>query len=102
MDRAGGAPPGPVLASAPVAGNKVVARYRDGRIVRGFVQDFFPNRESVHLAPAEGPAAGRPVLVALADLKAVFFVKDFQGDPQRIKSREFDPSRPAIGRQIRV
>jgi len=102
MDRDGGAPLAARASIRAVAGNRVVARYRDGRIVRGFVQDFFPNRESFHLAPAEGPAAGRPVLVALADLKAVFFVKDFQGDPQRAKSREFDASRPVIGRKIRV
>ena len=48
-------------------GNKVVARYRDGRIVRGFTQDFLPNRPSFHLAPEEGPAAGKPVLILPKD-----------------------------------
>jgi hypothetical protein len=85
-----------------VGGNKVVARYRDGHIVRGFTQDFVPNREVFHLVPEEGPAAGKPVLVQLAALKAVFFVKDLHGDPQRNERKEFDLSKPVIGKKIRV
>jgi len=91
-----------VLASAAVIGNKVVARYRDGRVVKGFTQDFVPNRPSFHLAPEEGPGAGKPVLVELAALKAVFFVKDLQGDPRRVDRLEFDPAKPVVGRKIRV
>ena len=91
-----------MLASGIVIGNKVVARYRDGRVVKGFTQDFVPNRPSFHLAPEEGPGAGKPVLVELAALKAVFFVKDLQGDPRRVDRLEFEPGKPVIGRKIRV
>ena len=91
-----------MLASRAVIGNKVVARYRDGRVVKGFTQDFLPNRPAFHLAPEEGPAAGKPVLVELAALKAVFFVKDLQGDPRRVDRHEFDPAKPVIGRKVRV
>ena len=28
---------------------KVVARYIDGRVIKGFTQDFFPNKDSFHL-----------------------------------------------------
>ena len=83
-------------------GNKVVARYRDGRVVKGFTQDFLPNRQVFHLAPEEGPMAGRPVLVELAALKAVFFVKDLRGDPRRVERMEFDPAKPVIGKKVRV
>ena len=40
--------------------------------------------------------------VHLKDLKALFFVKDLVGDAQRVDSNDFDPTRPPIGRKLRV
>lgn len=82
-----------------VAGNRVVARYRDGRMLKGSTSDFLPTRDAFHVEPQEG---GAPVVVRVADLKAIFFVRDFAGDPQHKKRNEFDPARPPIGRKIRV
>lgn len=82
--------------------NKVVARFADGRVVRGMTADFFPGRESFHLSVASAPAGTKPVEIHIKDLKALFFVKDFAGDPQHVERKEFDPSQPAIGRRIKV
>jgi hypothetical protein len=82
--------------------NKVVARYQDGRILKGFATDFLPNREMFHLAPADAPPGTRPVEVRTAELKAVFFVKDFGGDPRHDDAQEFDAGKPVIGRKIKV
>lgn len=82
--------------------NRVVVRYQDGRLLKGFTSDFFPNKDLFHLAPDEGGQAAKPVEVRMADLKAVFFVKDFQGNPQHEERREFDGSRPVVGRKIQV
>lgn len=60
---------------------KVVVRIADGRILKGFTQDFFPNRDRFHLHPAEG-TQGKKTEIFLGDLKAVFFVRDFAGNPQ--------------------
>ncbi len=82
--------------------NKVVARYTDGRIVKGATSDFVPAKERFHLSAAEAPAGSKAVEIQTKDLKALFFVKDFAGDPQHVERKEFDASRPPAGRRIRV
>jgi hypothetical protein len=81
--------------------NKIVVRYKDGRVMKGHTTDFVPNRSFFHLSLIE-PADPKPVMVRLEELKAVFFVKDFKGNPDHRDRKEFDGSRPAMGRKIRV
>lgn len=80
-------------------GNKVVARYRDGRVVKGVTTDFGPAREFFHLT-LEGAVA--PLTIRHADLKAVFFVRDFAGDPGHRKKNEFEEGKLATGKKLRV
>ncbi len=82
--------------------NKVVARFTDGRIIKGMTADFFPTKDLFHVSEATAPAGAKPVEISTKDLKALFFVKDFAGDPRRVKRNEFDPARPQAGRRIRV
>lgn len=82
--------------------NKIVARFADGRTVKGMTADFFPTKDLFHVNVATAPAGAKPVEINTKDLKALFFVKDFAGDPQRIKRNEFDPAHPQAGRRIRV
>ena len=60
---------------------KVVIRYANGTIARGFMQNFSPNRDFFYLTPADKPS-GQPLQVSLRRLKAVFVVRDFHGNPQ--------------------
>lgn len=82
--------------------NKVVARFADGRTVKGTTADFVPAKDLFHLNVMTDPVGAKPVEVHLRDLKALFFVKDFTGDSHHVDSNEFDPSRPPAGRKIRV
>ena len=59
---------------------KVVVRYRRGRLIKGFTQDFFPTKKLFHLTPAVNPS-GEPIEVSIEDLKAIFMVLDFVGNP---------------------
>jgi len=68
--------------------NKVVARFRDGRMLKGVAMDLDPAKPSFHLRPAEG---GKAHEVRLDDLKAIFFVRSFEGNPQRKEVRTLDP-----------
>ena len=77
-----------------MAGNRVVAHYRDGRLVKGTTSDFLPTRDYFHVAPDGG---GAPVAVPIGELKALFFVKDLVGDPQHQARNEFHPAQPAGG-----
>lgn len=81
-----------------MAGNRVVARFNNGRLVKGTTSDFFPNREVFHVETQDGEI----VTVSHGELKAVFFVRDFRGNPSHQKKNRFDPSAPVIGRKIRV
>ena len=83
--------------------NKIVARYQDGRILRGFTVDFLPAKPHFHLTPTEAFQPSEVIEVRVADLKAIFFVKDLTGRAQPYNRRkEFDPEKPAPGRRIRV
>ncbi len=80
--------------------NKLIARYRDGRLLKGSANDFAPGKKTFHLISMNNP---RDITeVAIADLKAVFFVKDFHGDPGRVDRNDFDPDVPAIGKKLMV
>lgn len=80
--------------------NRVVVRYQDGRILKGLTNDFLPTKDHFHLM-AEGPGA-KPLEVRVAELKGVFFVKTFEGDPQHHKTNEPAQTAPGGGRRIRV
>ncbi len=82
--------------------NKIVARYQDGRVIKGFTQDFMPNKESFHLLPIDALPESKPILISLRELKAVFFVKDFTGNSQYQDSKTIDPQKPVVGRKIKV
>ena len=82
--------------------NKVVARYSDGRMIKGSTSDFVPAKEFFHVAPADAAVGSRPVMVHVKDLKAVFFVKDFAGRPDYNPKNEFEADRTPPGRKIKV
>jgi hypothetical protein len=74
--------------------NKVVAHLRDGRIIKGTSLDVAPNRPSCHIRPAGAPAEE----VKLIELKALFFVRSLEGDPERDEDQALDPEdRRAVG-----
>lgn len=72
--------------------NRVVARYRDGRIVKGMSLDVDAARPSCHVRPEGGQATE----VALADLKALFFVRSLEGSPQHHESVRVEPKDPRL------
>jgi len=83
--------------SAAAIGQKVIARFLDGRIVRGYTNDFNPSKPHLHLTE---DAASESRLVSIAQLKALFFVREFQGDSRRVDRTEFHEK--AYGRKVEV
>jgi len=87
--------------------NKVVARFKDGRIVKGRTNNFFPNKPSFHIMPESGGSAEdvrmnelKVIEIPVEALKGAFFVKDLKGD----KSRKdmYQDEIPGGGRKVRV
>jgi hypothetical protein len=86
---------------APAPGwRKIVVRYRDGHLAKGFTHDFHPSRNQFSLWPSVDAAPSERMFVPAAQLKAVFFVRDFQGNADYVEQRTFDG--PAEGRRIEV
>jgi Family of unknown function (DUF6982) len=78
--------------------NRIVARYADGRMLKGTTQDFAPAKDSFHVIGSEGGA--RPVKVVVSELKAVFFVKSLVGNSAYHEVKEFEG--PTSGRKVQV
>jgi len=84
--------------------SKIVAHYADGRLLKGFSQDFYPNKPSFHLLPSNVGSSftDEAVKVRIEELKAVFFVRDFAGDPAYNERKAFAEGERPPGRKVRV
>ena len=78
----------------------VVARFVNGRILKGTTRDFSPQRPSFHLHP-EGDARAGAVQVPLVELKAAFFVRSLEGDRDHVEEMDF-LDKGTQGRRVRV
>lgn len=81
--------------------NRIVIRYLDGRLLKGFTADFMPGKELFHVTETTSTSV-KPVEVRSSELKAVFFVKDLVGNAAYTERKVFDPSNPVAGRKIQV
>lgn len=77
--------------------NKIVIRYMDGTVKKGTTQDFFPNKDIFRLKNEEN---GEYLDIKVKELKAVYFVKDFDGNP--VYQERCDKERVGLGRKIKV
>jgi len=79
----------------------VVARFLDGRTLKGTTHDFAPNKAEFHLHE-EGADRSGVVKVVAADLKAIFFVRSYEGDPTHHDTYSFEDTGGQGGRRIRI
>lgn len=81
---------------------KVIVRYADGRRLKGYTQDFFPNKSIFHIQLVDNPPGSETIEVSMKDLKAVFFVREFEGNPQYQEKKTFPPGQKIAGRLVEV
>jgi len=82
--------------------NKIVVRYVDGQLLKGVTSDFFPNKDIFHVIPTEAPQGSKPVELSTQNLKAIFFVKGYEGNPDYKDKKEFDSGKAPVGRKIKI
>jgi hypothetical protein len=97
--------PGPLLSPTDdspqaIAWQKIVVRYVEGQMLKGYTQDFSASRPHFSLWPSINAAADTRVIVPLARLKGIFFVRDFAGNPGYVERT--DTGGPQHGRRIEV
>jgi hypothetical protein len=80
---------------------KIVVRFSDGKLIRGFTQDFFPNKERFHLIPTDNPSGGA-IEVSMKDLKAIFMVRDFTGDSLYKERKKYIEGEQPSGKKVEV
>lgn len=80
--------------------NKVVVRFMDGTVQKGTVNNFNPKDPAFHLISSDGKSTKK---ISADKLKAVFFVKDLQGNVDYNESKDFPPNpSPGLGKKTRV
>jgi len=80
--------------------SKVVVGFLTGSRNKGYVSDFSSIDDSFNLLPQQDPLHGLEIKVEMKELKAVFFVWEFAGNPESLDSRSADA--PVQGRGIEV
>jgi len=82
--------------------SKIVMRYADGRVLKGYTQDFFPDKPTFHLYKKHPKFSDQPVKVLVKDLKGIFFVRDFMGNPKSREPRKIPDGLKLVGRKVEV
>ena len=83
-------------------GHKIVLKYQNGKIIKGWVNNFNPNREIFFLHPLKDYSDKLKLDIKLINLKAIFFVKDFVGNSNYQKVRSFEEHQWNIPTQRRI
>jgi hypothetical protein len=70
--------------------NQVVARFKDGRLLKGYTHDFMPMKSSFHLTSERPGFVETVVEVKTEELKAIFFVKTLEGNKFYHEKKRFE------------
>lgn len=81
-------------------GRMVVAHFLDGRLLKGTIHDFAPNKECFHLYEG-GDERSEATAVRADALKALFFVKTYAGEAGRHRNNSFEGA-SGQGRRMKV
>jgi hypothetical protein len=93
-------PAAPVETPQALTWQKIVVRYTEGRLLKGYTHDFNPARSQFSLWSSPVAKPQDRVIVPLARLKGVFFVRDFDGNPDYVERT--DAGHVQHGRRIEV
>jgi hypothetical protein len=81
-------------------GNEVVARFRDGKVIKGYTFDFKSDKERFHISETDNGKDLKEVPVS--QLKAVFFVKTFEGTGHHLDLGDFTEETVRRGSGLKV
>jgi len=81
---------------------KIVIRYADGRIIKGYTQNFLANKPTFHITPVDPKVSLGSLEVKVADLKAIFFVRDFLGNRAYEERKGLPEGLKVVGRIVEV
>lgn len=80
---------------------KIVVRYLNKELVKGDTSDFFPNKETFHVTSVNKFGKEKTIEVELKSLKAIFFVKDLEGNKD-YRENKLALSENKLGKHVAV
>ncbi len=80
---------------------KIVGRYINGTVIKGFTQNFSPDKDWFHLNLFDKPS-GVTIEGFLKRLKAVFVVRDFYGNPLYHERKKYIKGENPSGLKLEV
>ncbi|HEY5627325.1 MAG TPA: hypothetical protein VIR79_05230 [Nitrospira sp.] len=81
---------------------KLVVRYANGNLLKGYSQDFSPTAQHFHIRRDLVGGSDPGQRVSLKELKAIFFVRDFAGNHKYNEEKTFRVGKPVNGRKLEV
>lgn len=78
---------------------KVIIRFKDGRMLKGFMNEFFPATSVFEFTEDSSKDATD---VNIDDLKAIFFVKELDGNPDYSERKSFSEDETYLGKKVEV
>lgn len=81
---------------------KIVVRFMNGEVLKGYTNNFFPNKPVFKVTPLNAHNPSETKTVDIKDLKALFFVRDFDGIPSYNEEKSFSPDKQHPGRKIEI
>jgi len=82
--------------------NRVVAHFKDGRLLKGYTHDFTPAKQLFHVTSEQEEDRGKIHEVNTGELKAVFFVKTLEGNRGYVEKRRFDEVDASVLRGLKI
>ena len=79
----------------------VAAHYSNGKIIKGYTIDFFPNKDRFHVTLVDKPS-DKPIEVMVNQLKAVFVVRDLKGNPQYVERKSYMEGQTPYGTPLEL
>lgn len=83
----------------PATGRKLEVRFRDGKIVKGTTYKLDTQSLGFYLVPLEPTDEAERMNIYFSDIKAIYFVRDFEG---KLDPSEADGQYVAEGQDVRV
>jgi hypothetical protein len=80
---------------------KVIVRYTDGRMIKGYTGDFFPQKDRFHVYPVD-KSDGDAIEIFMNAVKAIFFVRDFVGNGTFDERKKYIEGENPSGQKVKV
>jgi Family of unknown function (DUF6982)/PilZ domain len=84
----------------PAGWSRIVIRYNNGNMLKGFTHNFVATKGFIHVSADPLASLDGRTAVPFTEVKAIFFVRDHEGNPGYAESKTLDPS--IRGRNVSV